>query len=356
MTGDQQPVPFALTNELTGMLNRHRFDDVPGDVDDPADIERWLKFRMAYHAAQALDGPESFPLQVDVELNSQCNLRCAFCVHGQGKVAYRALDWPAFARIVGEGEEHGLVSMKFNYINEPLMVHDLPRYIRYAKEHGVLNTYFATNGVLLHDRMREELIDARTSKVMISIDASTAETYERMRRSKHYQRVVDNIYALIDLRARRGVEWPLVRVNFLKTELNIHEVEPFIRMWHGVADAIGFQDQIGLPGVASDILRDAAYVDHTEFRCSFPFKQLVVDSAGHILPCCTFSGREMPLGHIDDMSLAEAWTSRQMLTLKATHRVGAWRTNPVCYQCIYGDEPTEAPATNAMLIQLEPRP
>lgn len=336
------------------MLNRERFEDPPGDVTDPADLARWRTFRERYHRAQNLEAPEDFPLQVDVELNSQCNLRCAFCVHGQGKVAYRALDRELYDRILDEAQLYGLVSMKFNYINEPLMVRELPEYLTAAKQHGILNTYFATNGVLLNDRFRRELIEARTSKVMISIDAASAETYERMRRSKHYDLVIRNIYGLLELRARLGVKYPLVRVNFLKTHENVHEAEQFIRMWNGVADVIGFQDQIALPGVASDILRDPAVrPDLDAFRCSFPSKQLVVDSAGHILPCCTFSGREMPLGHVADMTLAEAWRSRQMLLLRESHLDGSWRSNPVCRQCIYGDAPTEAPATNATFIPVE---
>lgn len=345
---EESHVPLAQTNELTGILNRWKFDQPPGDVTDPDDLERWRRFRDSYHRAQSLEAPDRFPLQVDVELTSQCNLRCAFCIHGQAKQEYRALTFDSFTRIVDEGERYGLVSMKFNYINEPLLVHDLPDYIAYAKAHRVLNVYFATNGVLLNAKNRERLIEARTSKVMISIDAASAETYETMRRSKHYNLVVQNILSLIELRAKLGVSWPLVRVNFLKTELNVHEAETFIRYWDGIADAIGFQDQVALPGVAGDILRDGPLVDHSEFRCSFPFKQLVVDSAGHILPCCTFSGREMPLGHIDDMSLAEAWSSRQMVALQALHLRGEWRDNPVCRHCVLGDAPADSPE----LIQL----
>jgi radical SAM protein with 4Fe4S-binding SPASM domain len=349
-------VPTPLSSELTAMVNRNRFEWVPGGVDDPADHDRWRAFRAAYHRAQDLDGPEDFPLQLDVELTSQCNLRCTFCVHGQGEVAYRALNRPAFDRILDEAQDHGLVSMKFNYINEPLLVPDLPDYLRAAKDHGVLNTYFATNGVLLNERTRAGLIDARTSKIMISIDAATSETYLRMRRSKHYDRVVANIHALLEDRERLGITYPLVRVNFLKTAENVDEIETFIRMWDGVADAIGFQDQVALPGVADNVLRDAANADESTFRCSFPSKQLVVDAAGHILPCCTFSGREMPLGHIDEISLADAWRSRKMLELQRSHRENTWRDNPVCRQCIYGDAPeATTAATDATLIQLDAR-
>jgi radical SAM protein with 4Fe4S-binding SPASM domain len=329
-------IPIAQPNELTGVVHRDRFDDLPGDVTDPIDIQRWINFRAAYHRAQNLEEFTPFPLQLDFELTSQCNLRCAFCIHGHETVQKRELTFERFARAIDEGQKHGLCSIKLNYINEPLLIKDFAQYVKYAKAHGVLNIYFATNGVLLNERIREELIEARVSKIMISLDATTAETFEVMRRSTQFELIVRNIHALLARRNALGLTYPIVRVNFLKTPLNIHEAETFVAQWTNVADMIGLQDQVGLPGVENNLLLDEKYVDHSAFRCSFPFKMLVIDSAGHILPCCTFSGREMPLGHVDDMTLAEAWKSPTMLALKTSHQQGTWMSNSVCLNCVTG--------------------
>jgi radical SAM protein with 4Fe4S-binding SPASM domain len=329
-------IPRARANELTGVLRRNRFDDPPGDITEPADLARWSSFRAAYHRAANLDAPSAFPLQLDFELTSRCNLRCAFCVHGQEEVPNRELDFDRFARAIDEGEQYGLVSTKLNYINEPLLTRDLPRYIRYAKDHGVLNVYFATNGVLLNERVRGALIDAGVSKIMVSLDATTPETFRTMRGSAQFDLIVRNIRGLLVERERRGISYPLVRVNFLKTPLNVHEAEDFVRLWTDVADMIGLQDQVGLPGVDGDLLGSGPYVDHSAFRCSFPFKMLVVDSAGHILPCCTFSGREMPLGHVVDLSLHDAWVGGKMRALRILHAAGDWRKIAVCSHCVLG--------------------
>ena len=44
------------------------------------------------------------------------------------------------------------------------------------------------------------------------------------------------------------------------------------------------------------------------------------------------SGREMPLGHVDSMSIAEAWTS--MTALRRLHQLGNYQQNPICKHCI----------------------
>lgn len=329
-------IPLARANELTGVLHRELFDDPPPDVTNAVDLVRWKAYREAYKRAQNLEEFTPFPLQLDFEITSQCNLKCSFCTHGHATVAKRTLTFEQFSRAIQEGQRWGLCSIKLNYINEPLLVRDIASYVRYAKSHGVLNVYFATNGVLLNERIREELIDAGTSKIMISLDATTPATFEAMRNSKQFDLIVRNIHALLDLRSRRGVSYPLVRVNFLKTPVNIHEAEAFVAQWSNVADAIGMQDQVGLPGIENNLLVDNQYLDHDDFRCAFPFKLLVIDSAGNILPCCTFSGREMPLGHVDEVTLEQAWNSPRMKELKLSHQQRRWAENPVCKNCIKG--------------------
>ena len=308
-------------NELTAVQRRDLFDAVPGGT-AAKDVPRWQNFREAYHAASELVAPE-FPLQIDFELNSTCQMKCGFCLHGHSKVKKRELSFADFCKVIDEGARYGLCSIKLNYINEPLLRSDLPRFVEYARSQGVLNVYFATNGLLLTEEMCRRLIDAKVSKIMISLDATTPETFLAMRRSKHFDEIVANIKRLIEMRQ----DYPLVRVNFLETLVNQHESQDFIDQWTGLADMIGFQQQVGLPGAEYELLTD---VD--EFQCAFPFKLVVVDCDGNILPCCTFSGREMPMGNISDTTIAQAWG--RMNDLRALHLRGGYEENPICAHCV----------------------
>ena len=245
------------------------------------------------------------------------------------------LGWGAYKAVIDEGKANGLVSVKLNYINEPLMRADIDEHIAYAKGSGVLNVYFATNGILLTEEMGRRLIESGLTKLMVSIDAASAYTYKLIRRSNRYEEVVRNIEAFLALRERMGAALPLVRVNFLQTALNAHEAEAFVRRWDGVADMIGFQQQVRVPG--DD---DPLYVVNGRadpgwgFRCSFPYKLLVVGADGAILPCCTFSGRLMALGNIREMTIGEAWRSERMERLRRLHASGRYMDNPICRRCV----------------------
>lgn len=327
----------SRANELTAVLNRSLFDELPSGITAPKDVARWRRYRQRYHVAQSL-GEFCFPLQLDFELNSHCNLRCSFCTHGHEVIKKKTLPFHDFAKVIDEGERYGLCSIKLNYINEPLLVPDICKYIDYARARGVLNVYFATNGTLLDDAKIDELIDAKVSKVMVSLDATTAETFALMRHSNQFDQIVGNVRRLLNRRAERGVSWPLVRVNFLKTELNIHEADDFVSLWSGVADMIGFQDRVNLPGIDNDLTAPSPLPvlenDKRDFRCSFPYKLMVVDSNGDILPCCTFSGRALPMGNVADMTIREAWDGLKMRKLKRLHRDGGYAANPVCKHCV----------------------
>ena len=335
MAGDRLQ---SRLGELTAVINREHFERLPFGAESPADRARWHNFRSAYHRAQTLEAVPAFPLQLDVELTSRCNFRCAFCIHGYEKVESRDLGFYRFSRVIDEASEYGLVSLKLNYINEPLLTPDFASYIRYARSRGILNTFFATNGLGLTTRMSEGLIDAGLSKVFISLDALTSETFLKVRRSKRLDKIVANIENLLDVRERLGAAHPIVRVNFLKTSVNMHEAEAFVARWDGVVDMIGFQDRVRLPGIDEDEDDDAIDLvrDLSSFRCSFPYKQLVIDAGGSILPCCTFSGREMPVGHVDTGSVKEAWDSLKIAHLRRLHKRGGWTDDPVCLACIRG--------------------
>jgi radical SAM protein with 4Fe4S-binding SPASM domain len=293
---------------------------------DPAE---WDSFRHYYNDAQNLVVNEH-PAQLDVELNSHCNMSCKFCIHGVRNIKKQELGFDLFHEIITQAYDFGIRSLKLNYMNEPLLMPDLENYIRLARNRGMINVFLSTNGVLLTDDRARSLIDAGLTKLFISIDAINARTYMLQRGSPKYNLVVHNTLNFINVRDEMKLEYPLVRVNFLKNKLNESEESEFVDYWTGKADMVIVQEMYETIDKVSNIFIPQ---NGRTFRCSFPFKQLVVNSAGDILPCCTMHGLKLKIGNIKKVSLRQAWSSPVITNLRLLHREGNYRMNPVCQYC-----------------------
>ena len=80
------------------------------------------------------------------------------------------------------------------------------------------------------------------TRIQISIDATTQETYDKVRPGGNYDKIIKNVHNFIKLREKLKNNLPLVRVNFVKTELNHRELNDFINLWKDKVDMIGIQE------------------------------------------------------------------------------------------------------------------
>tara|TARA_R110002020_G_scaffold275440_1_gene490639 strand:+ start:90 stop:1082 length:993 start_codon:yes stop_codon:yes gene_type:complete len=308
--------------------NRSLLEECPVGIDS----HEWDDFRKNYCKGESFEFLEN-PVQLDVELNGSCNMECPFCLHGYEKRPHSPMAVDRYKQLIDEAITFGIRGLKLNYINEPMLRKDLEQCIRYAKSAGMLNIYLSTNGSLLNPKRRLSMIESGITKVFISIDAATAETYNQQRLSGRFNQVVENVLKFIEERNQKGLRYPLVRVSFLRNKLNIHEEDDFVTFWQGKADMIGLQKMNELPDQDSGILLDASKGSESK-GCTFPFKQLVIDYEGDILPCCKMGGKKLALGNIKDMSLRGAWESDEMESLKKSHAENRWHENPVCRRCL----------------------
>ena len=310
--------------------NQHLLSLCPPDVDP----NQWAEFRSMMARASDLE-ELSHPLQIDVELNAGCNMACPFCVHGYEKIANTKLDRKKFEKLLIEAVQIGVKAVKFNYINEPMLRKDLEEIIRWTRDQGIINIYMVTNGSLLTPKRRESLMQSGLTKLFVSLDAVTEETYNKQRMSGQFNKIVRNVLSFIEERNALGRQFPLVRVSFLRNQLNKHEESAFAEFWQGRADLVAFQKMNEIPDKVTGLT--IADADLPAKGCDFPFKQMVIDDDGEILPCCKLAGKKLPLGHIDSMSLQEAWDSPKMRYLRRIHSGDEWKQHPICRKCMVSE-------------------
>ncbi len=321
--------------ELTGIVGLEKMELLSKYVD----ANEWDKYRTLYDQASKLEVVTEHPLQIDFELNSTCNLKCPMCplsVEVNSEKNSNLFPFELFKEIISAGVKKGLSAIKLNYLNEPLLRADLEEFITYAKEAGILDIYLSTNGLLLSKARIHSLIEAGLSRIQISIDAYSEEVYDKIRPGSNYQKVVDNVINFIEIRNNLNLELPIVRVNFVKTELNEHQLDDFVSFWKDKVDMLGIQEMVKPPKTTKEFGSNRTE-EKKNFQCSFPYKQLVITAEGNVLPCCTFYGEEMPLGNIfEDNNLLRYWKSSKMIELRKLHKNCDYQNNPICKKCIDG--------------------
>jgi radical SAM protein with 4Fe4S-binding SPASM domain len=306
------------------MTGRVALDLCPPDTDRFA----WAEHRAEFHRAESLE-TLPYPVQLDLELNGGCNMACPFCPHGYEDVPNRQMPRETAERLIREAVALGTRSLKLNYINEPLLRFDLVELIECARAEGMLNVYFVTNGTLLKPHRRRALLHSGLTKLFVSIDAVTAETYDAQRLGGCFQSVVGNVEAFIRERDALGNTHPLVVVSFLVNGLNAHERAAFEQRWVGLADVVSYQPTNEVPGRKTGLpLMPSRPIS----GCKFPFKQIVVNHRGVIMPCCKLAGRVLAIGNVWAITLAEAW--ERMAPLRAVHAEGRWLEHRVCADCL----------------------
>lgn len=303
----------------------------------------YIDYRKRWNSASSFAYRPDFPIHLDLELLYACNLKCIMCPFGVKTYKHPAykgqnLDRDVLRKIFIEGEKHQLSSVRFNGLSEPLMSVDLPDLIRFAIDHGVIDTFITTNGVLLTREKSRELIKAGLNHIMISVDGSTKETYESIRVGADYRKILENIYSFLNEREKCNSRLPLLRLTFVKMKVNEHELESFIEKWLGVVDYIGIGGYLN--NIEDDLLSDGLRTssgtmeDIEKFYCYQPWVRGIIYANGDFFPCCANYGRATTPFNVHKMTVHDIWNSKEVRFIQDIHKSGEYFKHPTCKLCI----------------------
>jgi len=338
---------------------------ISNPVRDAVDPKLYDEYRQMWKDATSLKKVANFPIQLDFELNYSCNFTCPMCTWNQestenmGKESW--FDFEVFKEVIDDAIPKGLKSIRMNYINEPLMRKDIIKFISYARKAGILDIYFSTNGSLLTDDIIRDLINSGLLRLQISLDAYTEKTFNKIRTGGNFKDVIKKVLKFLEIRKEMNVKLPTLRVNFVKTDENRHELDDFVEFWKDKADSIGVQDLIGV--MAGYGKKTEKEIENTKlsgkFRCAQPFQHLTLRYDGTVLPCCTFFGAEIPIAKLKTnkkisfseieniglltkslksklliQTIEETWNSKEMKYFREIHKNGEFWKHPVCKKCV----------------------
>lgn len=272
-----------------------------------------------------------FPLFIDIETTSACNLRCPFCATTyRGEAVQKGfIPYPAVKKIIDQGAGNNLYGVKFNVRGEPLLHPEIDRFVRYAKQKGLLDVYFNTNAMLLTEEMSQRLVDAGLDRLSVSFEGYTQEVYQRHRPGANYETVMSNIENMQRLKKKLGVRHPRIRIQAVMLPDVLLDVDGYQQFWGSRVEEVSLLDYKRMQEKRKGI----AY----PWACPQIWQRMVVWWDGTILPCNHDDDALLVLGNLDKMSLKEAWQSMRLSEIRMLHKKGLAHQVSACDGCYLRD-------------------
>jgi len=305
---------------------------------------KYLNYRFAWNFFPKLKYVAKFPTHVDIEITNKCNLRCVMCPHGFPTAEFRkslgSMDPELAKKVIDEGCKKGLASIKVNWRGEPLIwKKNMRKLISYAKKKGIVDIMMNTNGLLLNNEFSKELIASGLDQISFSVDGTSSKTYESIRQGGNYFNAIGNIERFINIRNDMKRIKPLVRVQMVKQNDNIHEVDAFIKKWTSLVDSITFQDYTNR-GETTGRLNETKDGYHTVGRRACPqiWQRIVVTWDGKVVMCCRDWNSENVLGELDysrGRDLESFWSGKKLKKIRRLHLRRDVDKITACAKCTY---------------------
>ena len=303
-------------------------------------------YRRRWDEARAYEATPPFPLQVDFEQYYGCNLRCPICIMslpGEERAKFgdpsKKLGLGVIKRLLDEGAANGQAAVGLNGICEPLLSPDLPEIVEYARSVGMADVMFNTNGLALDETVSRRLIEAGLTRIMISLDAATPETYRKIRVGSDFEKVTANVRRFAEIRSTMGKKLPILRVSFCVTSLNEAELPDFMEQWAPIVDFFSIQHYGNTFEGNHALERSRLFPDSHRYqpdaqtRCAQPNKRVMVRHNGDVVPCCDASGLNLVIGNVHHNTLSEIWNGKRAVEIRQKHENRRYQDEPICVAC-----------------------
>ena len=299
---------FELTLQELHWLDKH----------DETDWVDYLVHRYKFRTFPKLQKVANFPPYLLIEPTSICNLRCVMCFQidetfTRDKSMMGLMSWELFTSVVDQAAENGCDAITMASRGEPTLHKRFGEMLHYIRKKGFLDTKINTNATLLNEALIRDILGSEVANVTFSVDAITAESYEKIRVRGKFDQVLDNVKLFNKIRAE---DFPnsktTTRISGVAVDpdQNPEEMEQF---WSDLVDEVvivpslprwdSYNNPRFMRNEACEILYSRMYVwwDGTCNPCDFDYKSLLT------------------VGNANTQSLVDIWKSEKYTRFRTLH-------------------------------------
>ena len=280
---------------------------------------QWFKYPKWHYVAP-------FPLHVDFEVSSRCNLSCPMCFrrHFEQDQEFMDMDFELFKKGVDECAANNLYSIRLSWRGESTLHPQLFEMIRYARKAGIKEVSFLSNGSALNRAFSLGLIEAGLDYLTVSVDA-VRDNYNELRNPLDFAQTVRNIRELYALKEERGNGFPKVKIQGIY-EYFKDDVDEYYETFGTITDNISFN-------VKHDY--ELLNVDQEDnLYCPYLWQRITVSASGVIPLCISDWDLHLKLGDLKEETIKEVWHGKVMEEYRKIHVANRRLELKPCQKCI----------------------
>ena len=214
-------------------------------------------------------------------------------------------------------------SVRISWRGEPTVHPHLLDMAAYAKERGIKELSFLTNGMLIDKEYARRLAQIRVDYISVSIDG-LYEEYENIRKPATFEGILQRLRDLREIRDSVGKGYPRIKVNTIWTKIK-DRVDEYYRIFGPLADIISFNPDYDYSQKATEIAGDHV--------CQYPWQRMTVKWNGDVPMCISDWDGEVILGNIARDTLYDLWHGEKMARIRKDHTSGHVKEYAPCRKC-----------------------
>lgn len=266
------------------------------------------------------------PYFISVEPDNFCQLKCPECSVSQRKLIDKMyIDEKIYQKVVDELKET-LLHIIFYFQGEPLLNKNLAKLINYAHKANIF-TSTSTNAQLLNSDKAREIVLSGLDKLIISIDGSTQEVYEKYRIGGKLDKAVQGVENIMEWKKKLKSITPFVEIQFIVFKTNEHQIRDMKMLARSLhADRLVFKTaqlydfENGHELLTSidkyaryKIGNDGKYHIKSQLKnhCWRLWSGAVINSKADLIPCCFDKNTDYAFGNIGTKNFSTVWHNKK---------------------------------------------
>ncbi len=315
------------------------------------DVNEYKKYRQEWFDFPQAKKIREYPLQVDLELSSACNLKCPMCYtitdEFKNNVSRQFMDFDLVKRIIDEvaGKVYAL---RLSWRGEATLHPNFIEIIQYAKSSGIKEVSFLTNAGKLDLDFFVKIANAGADWISISIDG-TGETYNNIRKPLKFEETLAKIKAIKEYKDINGLIKPVIKIQSIWPAIR-QNPEEYYNTFAPYVDLIAFNPLIDYLHNDSEIL----YEDN--FSCPQLYERVFVSSTGEVVLCNGDENGNYIIGNADNETIYDIWHGEKLNKIRDLHRQkDGFMSMDICRRCFYPRKtaPNESAIVNGREVVIE---